>query len=68
MRLLQQALAAHRHPAQVRSTDAIGISPNHVEALAFAWLAQRHCAGSPGNLPEVTGAAGPRILGARYPA
>ncbi len=68
MRLLQQALVAHRHPAQVCSTDTIGISPNHVEALAFAWLAQRHCAGSPGNLPAVTGAAGLRILGARYPA
>ena len=43
------------------------IAPEHVEALAFAWLAMRCVAGLAGNLPEVTGAHGPRILGAIYP-
>jgi len=38
-----------------------------VEALAFAWLAREALAGRPGNLPDVTGAAGPRVLGAVYP-
>ncbi len=38
-----------------------------VEALAFAWLAREALAGRPGNLPAVTGAKGPRILGAIYP-
>ncbi len=52
----------------VHSTDALGISPNHVEASAFAWLAARFCDRQPGNLPAVTGARGPRILGALYPA
>jgi len=51
----------------VESTEVLGISPNHVEALAFAWLAYRHTQRLSGNLPEVTGAAGDRILGALYP-
>jgi anhydro-N-acetylmuramic acid kinase len=50
------------------STEALGIAPMHVEALAFAWLAARFCERLPGNLPAVTGAKGPRILGALYPA
>ena len=52
----------------VSSTAALGVSPSHVEALAFAWLAQRFCERQPGNLPAVTGAKGDRILGALYPA
>ena len=52
----------------IRSTDALGISPSHVEALAFAWLAKQFCERQPGNLPSVTGAKGLRILGALYPA
>jgi anhydro-N-acetylmuramic acid kinase len=39
-----------------------------VEALAFAWLAQAALARQPGNMPAVTGARGPRVLGAIYPA
>jgi anhydro-N-acetylmuramic acid kinase len=65
---LQQALVRRGHPAKVKSTGALGISPNHVEALAFAWLAYRHVLGKAGNLPSVTGARGERILGALYPA
>jgi anhydro-N-acetylmuramic acid kinase len=68
MRQLQQALAERKHGAPVQSTDVLGVSPNHVEALAFAWLAERHVARMPGNLPSVTGAKGARILGALYPA
>ena len=68
MHLLQGALAERGHLASVHSTDALGVSPNHVEALAFAWLAQRHVTRQPGNLPAVTGAAQARILGALYPA
>jgi anhydro-N-acetylmuramic acid kinase len=68
MALLQQELNGKGLAASVESTAALGISPNHVEALAFAWLAQRHVARLPGNLPEATGATGARILGALYPA
>jgi anhydro-N-acetylmuramic acid kinase len=65
---LREALAARAHAASVHSTDVLGISPNHVEALAFAWLAHRHVERIHGNLPAVTGANGLRILGALYPA
>jgi anhydro-N-acetylmuramic acid kinase len=52
----------------VASTETLGVAPNRVEALAFAWLGYRFLRRQPGNLPAVTGAAGPRILGALYPA
>ncbi|MEH6436331.1 anhydro-N-acetylmuramic acid kinase [Massilia sp. DD77] len=53
---------------KVESTAALGVAPNRVEALAFAWLGWRFATRQPGNLPAVTGARGPRILGALYPA
>ena len=52
----------------VRDTGARGIPPQQVEAAAFAWLASRAMRGLPGNLPQATGAPGPRILGAIWPA
>ena len=48
-------------------SDAQGVDAQLVEALAFAWLARQAILGLPGNLPAVTGAAGPRVLGAVYP-
>jgi anhydro-N-acetylmuramic acid kinase len=42
----------------VASTDELGVAPNRVEALAFAWLGYRFMRRQPGNLPAVTGAAG----------
>ncbi|HTN65740.1 MAG TPA: anhydro-N-acetylmuramic acid kinase [Burkholderiaceae bacterium] len=68
LRQLTAALATHGHPSTVRTTDALGIAPDQVEALAFAWLASRFDRRQPGNLPAVTGARGLRILGALYPA
>jgi len=62
MARLQQRLA----PIAVGSTEALGIDPGAVEALAFAWLARERLAGRPANLPAVTGARGPRVLGAVY--
>jgi anhydro-N-acetylmuramic acid kinase len=67
MSQLQLRLKERKHSASVESTQAIGVSPHHVEALAFAWLAYRHSERLPGNLPEVTGALGSRVLGALYP-
>lgn len=52
---------------RVESTEAPGVAPNRVEALAFAWLGYGFMRRQPGNLPAVTGAAGPRVLGALYP-
>jgi anhydro-N-acetylmuramic acid kinase len=52
----------------VESTGVLGVDPNRVEALAFAWLGYRFTRRQPGNLPAVTGASGLRVLGALYPA
>lgn len=66
---LMARLAALVGPAlRVRSTADAGLPPDQVEAMAFAWLARAHVLRQPGNLPAVTGAAGPRVLGACYPA
>lgn len=65
---IMAGLAAALPYVRVDTTDALGLPADWVEAVAFAWLAQRTLRGLPGNLPEVTGASGPRILGAIYPA
>lgn len=48
------------------STAEFGLAPAWVEATAFAWLARQTLRGHAGNLPVVTGARGPRVLGAVY--
>lgn len=53
---------------EVATTAMLGIDPDWVEALGFAWLAYRTVCGLPGNIPAVTGAHGERVLGAMYPA
>jgi anhydro-N-acetylmuramic acid kinase len=53
---------------RIATTAALGIDPDWVEAIAFAWLAKQTLDGKPGNLAAVTGAAGERVLGAIYPA
>ena len=53
-------------PASVATTDALGAPPQAVEAVAFAWLARCRLEGAAGNMPAVTGAGGPRVLGAIY--
>ena len=64
---LMDALTAALAPRTVATTVAHGVAVEHVEALAFAWLAREALAGRPGNLPAVTGARGARVLGALYP-
>ncbi|HEX2604942.1 MAG TPA: anhydro-N-acetylmuramic acid kinase [Oxalicibacterium sp.] len=68
MTLIHFALKLHAPDIVVESTAALGIAPNHIEALAFGWLAQRFTVREAGNLPVVTGAKGLRVLGALYPA
>ena len=65
---LGSRLARLLAPVRVATTAALGVDPEWVEAMAFAWLARQTLLGLPGNLPEVTGARGPRVLGAIYPA
>jgi anhydro-N-acetylmuramic acid kinase len=64
---LWQRLDAVLPGFQQRSSADFGLAPTWVEASAFAWLACRTLQGLPGNLPSVTGARGPRILGGVYP-
>ncbi|RDI99201.1 anhydro-N-acetylmuramic acid kinase [Dyella solisilvae] len=64
MRRLEELLA----PRVLSSTADHGVDPDYLEATAFAWLARQRLLGLPGNLPAVTGARGPRVLGAVYPA
>jgi anhydro-N-acetylmuramic acid kinase len=61
-------IAARLPGAVVESTAAHGVDPDFVEAMGFAWLARQALLGLPGNLPSVTGARGPRVLGAVHPA
>jgi anhydro-N-acetylmuramic acid kinase len=65
---LMARLSARLSGYQVQPTDARGLPASQVEAAAFAWLARAHCDRRAGNLSSVTGAAGPRVLGALYPA
>jgi anhydro-N-acetylmuramic acid kinase len=65
---LMERLTQQLPGVAVTSTAAHGVPPDQVEALAFAWLARAHVQRLPGNLPAVTGARGPRMLGAWYPA
>ena len=50
----------------VESTEQYGLHPDHVEAIAFAWLARQTINNLPGNLKEVTGAVNSVILGGIY--
>jgi len=50
----------------VESTETHGVHPDWVEAVAFAWLAQQTMQGKVGNIPSVTGAKKPVVLGAIY--
>ncbi|WP_416820465.1 anhydro-N-acetylmuramic acid kinase [Delftia tsuruhatensis] len=65
---LMQRIAALLPGVAVDTTATRGLPPQQVEAAAFAWLARQALLGLPGNLPAVTGARGPRILGAIHPA
>ncbi len=60
---LLRRLAADLDPLEVESTRNYGLDPDWVEAVAFAWLAKQHLDDKPGNLPEVTGARQPVVLG-----
>jgi anhydro-N-acetylmuramic acid kinase len=50
----------------VLSTENLGVPPDQVEAMAFAWLAKQSLEGLTGNLPAATGAGASVILGGIY--
>jgi len=61
--MLRQRLA----PARVTTHEALGLSSDAKEALAFAVLAYETIHGRPGNLPHCTGASAPVVLGKIIP-
>ena len=65
---LMRRLGRRMNRRQVMKTEILGVDGDAVEAAAFGWLAYRFLERLPGNSPAVTGAAGPRVLGALYPA
>ena len=65
---LRHRLAALLPGSSIQTTDILGVDGDYLEAIAFAWLAQQPLHGNPANLPLVTGAKHPCILGAIYPA
>lgn len=65
---LMDAIRMRLEGRPLHASTAFGIDPDFMEAMGFAWLAYRRLRGEPGNLPAVTGARGPRLLGALYAA
>ena len=60
---LMARLQANLQDIPVDSAMAHGVDPDWVEAAAFAWLAKCRLDERPGNIPEVTGAIQPVLLG-----
>jgi anhydro-N-acetylmuramic acid kinase len=67
-RALMARLTALAAPIIVESTMTHGVDADFMEAMLFAWLARETLEQRSGNLPGVTGARGPRVLGAIYAA
>jgi anhydro-N-acetylmuramic acid kinase len=65
-RLLIESLQTLLGETKCDSTESLGVGADWVEAIAFAWLAKQCINKKTANLAEVTGAKGPRILGAIY--
>jgi anhydro-N-acetylmuramic acid kinase len=63
---LLASLAALLAPDRVTVTSELGLDPDYVEAIAFAWFAKRTLGGLPSSAASVTGARGARILGGVY--
>lgn len=63
--LLMARINALVSPAVCHTTQVLGVDPQWVEAMAFAWLGWCYEHKKPGNQPAVTGASHPVILGAK---
>lgn len=50
----------------VHSTNELGIDPDWIEAMAFAWFAKQTLERQPCSLPAVTGASRASVLGGIY--
>jgi anhydro-N-acetylmuramic acid kinase len=64
---LMECLESDLHECELCYTDTLGIEPDAVEAMAFAWLAYAHINKISGNIPSVTGASKAVVLGTCCP-
>ena len=67
-KFMMQRLRNLQTKAEISSTEKVGLNPDAVEAVAFAWLAKRRMENQFGNLTSVTGANDQVMLGAIYQA
>jgi anhydro-N-acetylmuramic acid kinase len=65
---LVEAIAQALPSFSVRRFSDVFFDGEAKEAVAFALLGYLHLVREPGNLPSVTGARGPRVLGQLTPA
>jgi anhydro-N-acetylmuramic acid kinase len=63
---LMRSLQTKLEQTPIASTATLGIDPQHVEAMAFAWLAQQTLSRKSGNITTVTGAHQEVVLGGVY--
>ncbi|MBI5460969.1 MAG: anhydro-N-acetylmuramic acid kinase [Gammaproteobacteria bacterium] len=63
---LLELLRRHLPGTTIESTAVHGLDPDWIEAAAFAWMARETLAGRTANLPSVTGARHPVIMGGIY--
>ncbi|MCY4330644.1 MAG: anhydro-N-acetylmuramic acid kinase [Endozoicomonadaceae bacterium] len=63
---LLNRLSAQLPSCYIALSDDLGIPTNCVEAIAFAWLARCRIKHQAGNIPSVTGAKKPALLGGIY--
>lgn len=61
---LREQIAFRLPEMEMTDTQQYGLPVMQVEAAAFAWLAHARIHGICGNIPDVTGAKGYRVLGA----
>jgi len=65
--VLMDAIAKAIAPIELATVAALGVNPDFLEAMAFAWMAAQTLQGRASNLPEVTGASDKRMLGVIVP-
>lgn len=51
----------------IESTNAVGVHPDYLEAMMFAWLADKALTSTKLDLSRITGSTKPAILGVVYP-
>ncbi|GFD95833.1 anhydro-N-acetylmuramic acid kinase [Alteromonas sp. KUL156] len=65
-RALMTYLSSALNDYKVVDSHTLGIHPQHVEGAAFAWFAHAYMNDITGNVPAVTGASRPAVLGALF--